>query len=99
MVEPRWDQVCFLAGESQYAAVRCPTIWPLIREMTAAREQDPILVTSLSLGSSFPLLSNARIRPADGFGGLVSPHCFPYHLYSSLAKQASHAESGSRPGL
>ncbi|KAK4686770.1 hypothetical protein P7C73_g3347, partial [Tremellales sp. Uapishka_1] len=29
---------------------------------------DPIQVTSLSLGSAFPLLSNARIRPADGQG-------------------------------
>ncbi|GHJ89737.1 hypothetical protein NliqN6_6139 [Naganishia liquefaciens] len=31
---------------------------------------DPITVTSLSLGKSYPLLSNARIRPADGQGGL-----------------------------
>ncbi|ORX36397.1 hypothetical protein BD324DRAFT_628699 [Kockovaella imperatae] len=29
---------------------------------------DPIQVTSLSLGESYPLLSNARIRPADGQG-------------------------------
>ncbi|KAL1410206.1 ERMES complex subunit mmm1 [Vanrija albida] len=29
---------------------------------------DPIQVTGVSLGSSFPLLSNARIRPADGQG-------------------------------
>ncbi|OCF45013.1 mitochondrial outer membrane protein [Kwoniella heveanensis CBS 569] len=29
---------------------------------------DPIEVTSLSLGNAFPLLSNARIRPADGQG-------------------------------
>lgn len=32
---------------------------------------DPIDVTSLSLGTSYPLLSNARIRPADGQGRLV----------------------------
>ncbi|TYJ54661.1 hypothetical protein B9479_004695 [Cryptococcus floricola] len=31
---------------------------------------DPIEVTKISLGSSFPLLSNARIRPADGHGRL-----------------------------
>ncbi|AFR98984.1 mitochondrial outer membrane protein [Cryptococcus neoformans C23] len=31
---------------------------------------DPIDVTSLSLGTSYPLLSNARIRPADGQGRL-----------------------------
>ncbi|WRT65446.1 uncharacterized protein IL334_002389 [Kwoniella shivajii] len=29
---------------------------------------DPIEVTSLSLGKAYPLLSNARIRPADGQG-------------------------------
>ncbi|WWD16782.1 hypothetical protein CI109_101214 [Kwoniella shandongensis] len=29
---------------------------------------DPIEVTSLSLGNAYPLLSNARIRPADGQG-------------------------------
>ncbi|RSH84858.1 ERMES complex subunit mmm1 [Apiotrichum porosum] len=29
---------------------------------------DPIEVTALNLGKSFPLLSNARIRPADGQG-------------------------------
>ncbi|RSH94395.1 ERMES complex subunit mmm1 [Saitozyma podzolica] len=29
---------------------------------------DPIEVTALSLGTSYPLLSNARIRPADGQG-------------------------------
>ncbi|WVF66802.1 hypothetical protein IAT40_001544 [Kwoniella sp. CBS 6097] len=29
---------------------------------------DPIEVTSLSLGNAFPLLSNAKIRPADGQG-------------------------------
>lgn len=29
---------------------------------------DPIEVTALNLGQSFPLLSNARIRPADGQG-------------------------------
>ncbi|KAK8861316.1 hypothetical protein IAR55_002135 [Kwoniella newhampshirensis] len=29
---------------------------------------DPIEVTSLSLGNAYPLLSNARIRPADGRG-------------------------------
>lgn len=34
--------------------------------------QDPIQVTALSLGNSFPLLSNARIRPADGLGHIVS---------------------------
>ncbi|ODO09308.1 hypothetical protein I350_02908 [Cryptococcus amylolentus CBS 6273] len=33
---------------------------------------DPIEVTKISLGSSFPLLSNARIRPADGHGRLAS---------------------------
>lgn len=31
---------------------------------------DPITVTSLSLGKAYPLLSNARIRPADGQGRL-----------------------------
>lgn len=34
-------------------------------------------MTSLSLGNSYPLLSNARIRPADGQGGLVRPVSFP----------------------
>ncbi|WVR04050.1 hypothetical protein IAU60_001049 [Kwoniella sp. DSM 27419] len=29
---------------------------------------DPIEVTSLSLGNAYPILSNARIRPADGQG-------------------------------
>lgn len=33
---------------------------------------DPIKVTSLSLGRGFPLLSHARVRPADGKGGVVS---------------------------
>ncbi|KAJ9099942.1 hypothetical protein QFC21_003948 [Naganishia friedmannii] len=37
---------------------------------TAMSWLDPITVTSLSLGKSYPLLSNARIRPADGQGGL-----------------------------
>lgn len=31
---------------------------------------DPISVTSLNLGNTYPLLSNARIRPADGQGGI-----------------------------
>ena len=30
-------------------------------------------MNALSLGTSFPLLSNARIRPADGQGHIVSP--------------------------
>ena len=30
-------------------------------------------MNGLSLGTSFPLLSNARIRPADGQGHIVSP--------------------------
>ena len=34
--------------------------------------QDPIQVTALSLGSAYPLLSNARIRPSDGQGHIVS---------------------------
>ncbi|WVQ62986.1 uncharacterized protein L199_001135 [Kwoniella botswanensis] len=33
---------------------------------------DPIEVTSLSLGKAYPLLSNARIRPADGQGRIRS---------------------------
>lgn len=33
---------------------------------------DPIKVTSLSLGRGFPLLSHARVRPADGKGAVVS---------------------------
>jgi len=36
--------------------------------------QDPIQVTALSLGSAYPLLSNARIRPSDGQGHIVSCH-------------------------
>jgi hypothetical protein len=30
-------------------------------------------VTALSLGSAYPLLSNARIRPSDGQGHIVTP--------------------------
>ncbi len=41
-------------------------------ELTVISSQDPISVTSLNLGNSYPLLSNARIRPADGQGGIVS---------------------------
>ena len=36
--------------------------------------QDPIQVTGLSLGAAYPLLSNARVRPADGQGHIVSSH-------------------------
>jgi maintenance of morphology protein 1 len=36
-----------------------------------AHYQDPIQVTALSLGSAYPLLSNARIRPSDGQGHIV----------------------------
>lgn len=41
---------------------------------------DPIDVTSLSLGTSYPLLSNARIRPADGQGRLVRLFIFLFSI-------------------
>lgn len=37
-----------------------------------ADPQDPIEVTSMSLGTAYPLFSNARIRPADAQGRIVS---------------------------
>ena len=36
-----------------------------------ADSQDPIEVNSISLGSAYPLLSNARIRPSDNQGRIV----------------------------
>jgi maintenance of morphology protein 1 len=44
-------------------------------ERHEADSQDPIEVTSMSLGTAYPLFSNARIRPADAQGRIVC------HLY------------------
>lgn len=46
---------------------------------------DPIEVTSVNLGKAFPLLSNSRIRPADGEGRVRAEVDLDYADTVSLA--------------
>jgi maintenance of morphology protein 1 len=56
----------------------------------STNDQDPIQVTALSLGSAYPLLSNARIRPSDGQGHIVS--CFAQELRTKLIDQRAEID-------
>ncbi|EIW69132.1 hypothetical protein TREMEDRAFT_71793 [Tremella mesenterica DSM 1558] len=58
---------------------------------------DPIQVTALSLGSSFPLLSNARIRPADGQGHIRAEIDVDYSDSLSLSLSTSVLINFPRP--
>ncbi|KAL7419811.1 ERMES complex subunit mmm1 [Cryptotrichosporon argae] len=58
---------------------------------------DPIQVTSINLGTSFPLLSNARIRPADGQGRIRAEIDIDYLDAVSLSVSTSVLVNFPRP--
>lgn len=58
---------------------------------------DPIEVNALSLGTSFPLLSNARIRPADGQGHIRAEIDVDYSDSLSLSLSTSVLINFPRP--
>ncbi|KAI9632331.1 uncharacterized protein MKK02DRAFT_40635 [Dioszegia hungarica] len=58
---------------------------------------DPIKVTSISLGTSYPLFSNARIRPADGQGHLRAEIDMDYSDAVSLSLSTAVLVNFPRP--
>jgi hypothetical protein len=55
---------------SRYDGAAC--LCNIMYLLTCMNLQGPIHVTELSLGDEFPIFSNARIRPSDDIGSMVS---------------------------